>query len=371
MQGAAIRGIVIVFGLSLMGVLVWQGRHEALAGQNDFVPLYHAGQVVGTPELYDAESFYAFQRERFGAHNDSLRFTRPPCYALVFAPLARLPYLTAYALYSLASVLALVAFFWLWRTPSRADTVLFAAWHIPLFASLMNGQDTLFLLVWIALAWHWFEQEQDAHAGGILALCAAKFHLFTLLPLWMLATRRWKALKGFAAGAGVLLGLSFVAGGASWPVSYFETLTDGRVHPTAAAMPNLHGLLAETPSGVIIEALLSLFIVGAAWYSARTMVWDYALAIALVGGLLLSFHSYLTDSVLLLPAVLAATARLRGGFAPFLGILLITPVLGFTLLMQRPASYAMQAALVLFFAALVWEGRRLKEGTVTQELPTS
>ena len=52
---------------------------------------------------------------------------------------------------------------------------------------------------------------------------------------------------GFGSGAAALLAVTFAVEGWRWPLEYFAVLTDGRVHPGADSMPNLHGLFAAVP----------------------------------------------------------------------------------------------------------------------------
>ena len=79
-------------------------------------------------------------------------------------------------------VAVVIAFIVLWRIPSRTYGVIFTLLSLPVFFSLVTGQDTLFLLLWIALAVRYQEQGKPFMAGVFFSFCAIKFHLFMFLP---------------------------------------------------------------------------------------------------------------------------------------------------------------------------------------------
>ena len=345
--------MVIVAGLFFVVMMSVDTADLWLKGANDFAPLYVGTQLVGTGDLYSPGPYYGFLRQRFGGINESLRYTRPPHHALMFWPLGRLPYNTAHLLWTLLRVAAVAGFLLLWRRPSRRDAVMFTALSLPLGISFFNGQDTPFLLLWIALALHWQGKGRPFLAGLALSLCAAKFHLFMLLPLLLFGQRRWRMTAGLATGAAVLLAASFAVAGAAWPVEYFATLTDGRVHPGVSNMPNLHGMFAGLPHAALLEILAGLAIVVGAWHVVRRSSFEVGLATVLAGGLLLSYHAYRADCVVLLPAVLLVLAANPLPSTRVLGTLLLTPLLYAAMKGSVSGAYLTAAAILLFFGALV------------------
>jgi Glycosyltransferase family 87 len=337
--------------------LLWQVRDPIRTARNDFLPLYVAAKLAGTGHLYDSHAYYAFMIQRFAALHESLRFTRLPFYATLLWPLGFLPYETAYGVWWLLRIAALAAFVALWRIPSRSDTILFTALSLPVFASLAAGQDTIFLLLFIALAFRSWERGKDSGAGLALSLCAIKFHLFVLLPLLFWRQRLGRMAAGFASGAAALLTLTFVVEGWRWPLDYFRVLTDGRVHPGPDSMPNLHGLFSGLPHGVYLEAFAVLAVLLAAWVPLRDASFPSAFALTLLGGLLLSFHSYLMDAAILLPALLIVLAGPARRSIKISGALLLSPPAALLLVSHPPWSYLTQAALALFFFATVFDLR--------------
>jgi hypothetical protein len=350
-------GAVILLGLALMLVLLWQVDDPVRSARNDFRPLYVASKLAGTGHLYDSHAYYAFMIQRFAALHESLRFTRLPFYAALLWPFSFLPYETAYGVWWVLRIAALAAFVALWRIPSRSDTLLFTVLSVPVVASLAAGQDSIFLLLFLALAFCWREKKKDFAAGMVLSLCAIKFHLFVLLPLLFWRQRLGRMAAGFVSGAAALLALTFVVEGWRWPLDYFRVLTDSRVHPGADSMPNLHGLFAGLPHGPYLEACAATAVVVAAWITLRDASFPSGLALTLLGGLLLSFHSYLMDAAILLPALLIIVAGTTRRWVKIAGALLLSPPAALLLVSHPPWPYVTQAGLALFFFVTVFDMR--------------
>ena len=355
LQDRVAYAFVTVLGLALMSYLLWQVSDPIRTARNDFLPLYVGAKLAGTGDLYDPHAYYAFMIHRFEALHESLRFTRLPFYATLLWPLSRLSYETAYLVWWLLRIVALAGFVALWRIPSRADTVMFTVLSLPVFASLAAGQDTIFLLLLIAMAFRCWEKDRHFGAGFALSLCAIKFHLFVLLPLLFLRQRLGRMAAGFAAGGAALLALTFAVEGWSWPLEYAGVLTDGRVHPGADSMPNLHGLFAAAPHGRYLEAATAGAVVASAWVMLRKVSFPSAFGLTLLGGLLLSYHSYLMDAALLLPALLIVLSTTRRFWLKAAGALLLSPPAALLLVSHPPWSYVTQAALALFFFASAYD----------------
>jgi Glycosyltransferase family 87 len=280
-----------------------------------------------------------------------------PFYAALLWPLSLLSYKTAYGVWWLLRIGALAAFVALWRIPSRADTILFTVLSLPVFASLATGQDSILLLLFIAVAFRYWEKGRDYAAGLALSLCAIKFHLFVLLPLLFWRQRLGRMAAGFGSGAAALAAVSFAVEGWRWPLDYFGVLTDGRVHPGADSMPNLHGLFAALPHGVYLEVLAAAAVVLAAWVTLRAVPFPAGFALTLIGGLLLSFHSYLMDAAILLPALLIVVSGTNRHGLKIAATLLLSPPAALLLVSHPPWSYITQAGLAAFFFATAFDLR--------------
>jgi hypothetical protein len=312
-------GAVIALALALAFLLFWPYRNDIQSGANDFLQFYAGGRLAFTGDLYDGARVREVQLEALGKTSDVLRFTRLPYLAALLWPLARLPYQAAWALWIALGAAALVAFCWLWPRPAAVAACL----SVPALVGLANGQDVTFLLLWIGAAVALEHRGRPFAAGLVLSLCASKPHLFALLPLLLIAQRRWRLATGLAAGAAAVLALSFAAGGLRWPLQFYDTVTNPAIHARAGFMPNLHGLLRGIAA---LEGLLAAGVVAAHWRVVRRASFEYGLAATLTGGLLLSYHAYLADCVVLLPAALEVLAAAGPRALRLLAAFLISPL---------------------------------------------
>ena len=350
----------VLAGLSALAALfmfslAWTHRARVFTGNNDFVAFYSGGRLAGTPYLYNRERIRQVQLERVGVTGEAWRFIRLPYYAAVFWPLAQLPYEAAYLIWQALSLGAAVTFVWLWGASPRGVTALFTCLSLPLATSFMNGQDLAWLLLWIALAMRWHGEQQPFRAGAVLALCASKYHLFLLLPLWILARREWRVAAGLGAGGAALVAASFLVGGPGWPIEYYEVLRDPSIHPLTASMPNLHGALSFFPALGRLEWPAAAAVAAAVWVVCRYGTAESGLAAVLAGGLLAGYHAYLPDCAVLLPAMLVALGRSAWKVSRIGAMALLTPVPYFLVPLQTPWLAVVPGLALAVLAALAAE----------------
>jgi hypothetical protein len=305
--------------------------------ETDFLALYSGARLVGTTHLYDPESIWAVQRATTGRYGPSLLFTRMPCFALFLWPLAQLPYEMARYLWAAFQLAAVIAAAWLWPG-SRKVAMIVTCWSFPILTCLTFGADTALLFLWLVL-WRRLESmNRPVVAGVALALCIAKFHLFLLLPLLLLRHRRWLVIKGAAIGVAALMVLSFLSAGWKWPVEYLHILAMPGINPNRIVMPNIHGL---APPGVELPlVVLTIILTCIAIFRL-----DYidATAAALAGSFLCSYHAYVMDGVILLPAIILVIERyglpgrtsVSGRLASCIAGILVTPIPWITVMMRR------------------------------------
>ena len=261
---------------------------------------------------------------------EALPFNRLPVFAGLVAPLARLPYRTAYCVFQALSLLAVVLAVFLW--PDRADRGAMAVaccWSLPLSASFANGQDVPFLLLWLSLVARLIDRRPRL-AGGIASLCVAKFQLFFLVPLWILSQKRWRFAAGLAGGLLACVAASFALQGPGWIHRYLQLILSPveKIENTSqAAMPNLHGFCSTFGLPIAVELALCGVVAWVVWQVCRRAPENAWLAM-LAGGVLVSRHAYTQDCLILLP-VLVAMARAEREALPLRALagILLLPVL--------------------------------------------
>jgi hypothetical protein len=210
-------------------------------------------------------------------------FVYPPATAFLFSPFAVLPYSAAkVAMLVLAMGSALVALRLLGVRDWRCYGV--AAVSAPIANSVALGAVTSFLVLGAAVTWHYRDRPGTAGVAGALT-AASKLFLWPV-GLWLLVTRRTRALAVFAA-----LALALVAGG--WAAIGFQgfqsyphllrLLTDLEAHKSFSlvALFRLTGIAAT-----MLSVGLALAVVAAVVAASRTEDGDRrAFAVAILGTL--------------------------------------------------------------------------------------
>ena len=181
-------------------------------------------------------------------------------------------------------------------------------------------------------------------AGLLLGLCAIKFHLFLLLPWFLLRRRLWKTVAGGAVMGAVWFALCFVAAGPNWISLYRTALADPRMDPYAHNMVNLRGLFGYGspwiwPASVLVAMLCGYLI----WRGSLAV----ALAAVLAGGVLITPHTTVCDATLFLPGLLLAR-RMDWPAARAVASLALTPLYAFL------PNGSLQIAVVTLLATAAW-----------------
>jgi hypothetical protein len=296
------RRNLLVIGCGLAGLVV----NFAVADANrstwdvDFNQYYTAGKLVGSGHLYDWDTV---RRLELKTNSEAVPFGRAPVFAVVFRPLSALPYSSARALWLAVELLALAGFICFWPSPHRAWVTVGVCWSGPLAMCLAKGQDTVIFLFFVSLGISLLIRRRDFAGGLAFSACLAKPHLALLVPVLLIAQRRWSALLGGAVGIVLALAVSFGAEGRDWFSRMLALAKLPEFDPAGGHMPNLRGLLTFLGGGLSVEICFGVVIVAAIWFLSRSQPLPVMGALVLAGGLLLSHHAYFYDAVLLLPAL--------------------------------------------------------------------
>jgi len=210
---------LLVLGLALAALAVWVALSDGLVDRNgkplgtDFSNVYAAGTLVrqGRPaDAYDPERQHAAEIAVFDGRNvPFFGWHYPPFFLTAAALLAHLPYAAALLVWLLATGLAygatvrgIVAAVPLPRTEIWLATVAFPA----VFVNVGHGQNG-FLTAALLGSGLLMLDRRPAVAGLLIGLMAYKPQFGVLVPLALLAGRRWTTIA--AAGATVVaLGLA-------------------------------------------------------------------------------------------------------------------------------------------------------------------
>lgn len=339
-------------GLTLLIFLGLLQRDRFFPGQNDFLQLYAGAKLSGTPELYSPIAARRIHQQSVGLELIGVYYSRPPFYADLLRPLGWLRYRTAYWTFEGISFAAFAVFLILF-VPQCKELILFSSLCFPLLSNFLNGQDVTLVLLLAAGSIVAIRREHDFVAGLLLSLCAIKGHLFVLTPLVFLIHRRWMVLAGGAVGGAALTAMSFLTDGRDWPRRYLTLLSNPELHPSPATMPNLRGLVfgvtgADHPA--IYWALTILVVAAVIWLAWKMADLEMAFAMSIVAGLLVGYHAYLQDAVLLLLPFAIVIAKSKVVSLRVLIALAILPPIYICLMIGRPWNIAVPLMLMAVLA---------------------
>ncbi len=337
-------------------------------GAADFAPLFGTALAVARGEKlsYDPTLIHGVDvgldeshwrpMEHPESQQDRLH---PPFEVLLFLPLTLLPYSTAYLVWTLCNLV----FLWLvtillWRflpylQPEFEVAAALYALSMPVVVCLMQGQDSILLLLLLTLSFVSLADGKDLRAGVFLALGLFKFHLVLPILAILFIERNWSAVRGFLYGFTGLLTLTCAVVGVRNTLAYVPFVLQVGNHISANGstrtfmMPNIRGLVALINGPYVhiqFQALLVILLSLVAF--CITAIWalkfrDEPIAIRfsciVVTASLISYHYYIYNATILaLPILLVANemggrecSRLfRGSYALLLTLLCFTAVCG-------------------------------------------
>ncbi|HSA92264.1 MAG TPA: glycosyltransferase family 87 protein [Terriglobales bacterium] len=360
--------------VSVLAAYLWMVaglRQKILEGRMDFTAFYTGARLVADgrgADLYDARVQAEYQRN-FAGRQTPLLFNHPPFELVLLLPLAWLPFPHAYAAW-MGVNLALLVWLACLRHPYTRQfpylrglpTLVAAAALFPVAWAMMQGQDSIPLLLLFALAWIALRRGQPFRAGCFLALGLFKFQLVVPFMVALIVRRMWPAVRGFVLTGAALAAVSALLVGWTGLWRYVEflqginqSLAYGAIRPVA--MPNVRGavtmsvgtvLPAPWPTVLIASLSLLLLILAARkWPRAEDAAdarLDLAFALNLMVSLLVSYHLNPHDLALL-----------------FLAMALVAQHLAATRGERRWSRTALLASMVVLYVPTLYvpEGMRL------------
>jgi alpha-1,2-mannosyltransferase len=320
--------------LALNASVAWYLRKQVASGYGDFAIFYTAGKILADgqgPRLYDLrlqfEKQQEFARDVETRQKGALPYNHPPFEAVLFWPLAKLPYFPAYCVWTVANLGLLfgIAYRLRGEVPWLQQAgvgiwVLAALAFFPVAVTLMQGQDTLWLLFCFVLAYGALRRDGEFAAGCWIGLGVFRPQFVVPLMVMVALQRRWKVLGGFAMVGGVLGLISAAIVGWAGILHYpqFALSVDRSATGVTApwGMPNLHGLIDTIGSTlgasegwvVAVTVVISAGLIAVAnrvqWRGVGPE-FDLGFSLAVVIAVLVSYHAFEHDlTLLLLPIAL-------------------------------------------------------------------
>lgn len=378
-------------------MLFWHAKHDALKGSADFSAFYSAVRMVRSgqgPQLFDIAAQGRMQSALYPnltTRSGTLIYDHPPFEALLYLPLAFVSYATAYIVWLVFSTMVLLftlRLLWPYMAELKAIwaplPVLVLLGFFPVFVDLLQGQDSLLLLLVFVLVFVSLKEKQEFKAGCFLAIALFKFQYAIPFLVPFVIWRRWKVVGGFAISSALLFLLSLPITGFRGTLSYavfLSNLVKGLSSHTVQSalgilsntMPNIRGavemmapsLLPQNLQKTIIVLVSGLAVLWVArnWPRGRAlsaMNFDLGFSLALVVSILVSYHLQLHDlSLLLIPFVLVLnrtskneifTGRWRVPVYGLIALFYLSPI--YLLLMRHGLMYLFFWPILLFLVML-------------------
>jgi hypothetical protein len=274
----------------------------------DFPAFYIAGRLP-LRLLYSPAAFASFWQQHLapiGVPHYSY-YMRPPVFAFLLHPIARLPYYQASWLWLGAGLCAYLITVGLLIRRFQLPSFLLPAYacFFPAVVGIISGQDTAFLFLALVLALLFLEQKRDMLGGIFLTACLCKFNLVFLMAFLLPLQRRFRAFIAFGLGA------AFVSSSSVCLTSVREYATaiiqaprrtpgffpvGLRGFSTAIGLPDSYPILA------IVTLTICLWLM-------RRLPFTEAFCVATTGALLISPYITWYDSTLLALPLAAIFAR--------------------------------------------------------------
>ena len=301
-------------------------------------------------DLYDAEAHLEQARTHIdpGLRMSGLHPNYGPTAAWALGPLSHLPVLTAWALFSAATVAAFLIGMYvlagnLLHVSAYRGTALLAAAAAPaLFETVRYGQLSALTTGLFATAVWAAGRGRPSIAGVILGLAFYKPNLVLPIALVAVISRDWRLVAGIAAGVTAHLGVGAAAGGLAPTVEWFGVLARLGRQPdlVQAFTADVHSLvgfwrLLGVPGALLglVSTASAVAVLGAVvWIWSRTASVETRWASAIVGTLLASPHLLTYDLLILCVALLLCLntwleGRIEGRWwVWFIGALYLAPL---------------------------------------------
>jgi hypothetical protein len=356
--------VLAALTVSLLVTLLSGSGAETATGRlgGDYPAFYAAGRIArdqGLDEVNDLDALADAQADLYPedeAGDGFLTWAYPPHVALLYRPLAALPYRASFAVHTFLMIGLFVAAVYRarpmlpWLRTATLPAVAAGLAYYPMFRGIGSGQNTAATLLLLVCAWRASSEDRDGLAGVFLGLLLFKpqFALLSIL-LWVCA-RRWRAVPAFAGVAALTWLVTAWFAGAGWVSRYLDDLDTyrGTEHVNAANHVSLSEA-AEAAFGVgRVGWVVAVVVLGAAalaWSRGRTDLTG-PVAVLAPALLLCAAHAVFYDVGLVLLTAAVAVA------SPYARWVIPLWLLGFVDALKGPLGWNPNVLVLLAWFAL-------------------
>ena len=304
----------LLWAFALLSFVATPGSHSLMGRLKggDFVHFYTIGWLARTRNTSALTDPAALHDAQVALVPSSVREKYLPAYppqtALVFAPFSLLPYWLAYVCWiSLTAIVYAYAVRYATRGVSsdRWLIIAAAAAFAPFWSLVLHGQSTVLPLLAFLLAAVALSRGHEGWAGAALGLLATKPQFALLLPLWLLAARRWRMIAGATLSVAAQLAVVAVLLGFEAWRDYAAVVralpsAEAQLEPRPWLMHSLRSLAKLFPFSTAIwlvgAAVVAAFVVRVGRAAVPPSV---QLAVFVVGAVLVSPHLTVYDATVL------------------------------------------------------------------------
>jgi hypothetical protein len=275
----------------------------------DFTMFYVASHLPAG-QLYNRTAYLETAERLLGGSEVKYfpPYIRLAIFALPLRPLGWFSYKNAFLIWTAIQFGCYLASLFLLRSiyPFPPEALLGWALFYPSMHGIWQGHDESALLLLVVVAFFLLKSGREKLAGVLFALCAYKFNLFVLIPLYLLIRRQWQAL-GYGIGTtAILVGVSFSLQSPRTYFDYLKRVPEMSINFDPASITSLRGLTLGHPwlYGVTVVAVVLL----ALWAISVTDETS-GFAIAITGSLLIAYYTFYYDLTLLAIPIMVILAK--------------------------------------------------------------
>jgi Glycosyltransferase family 87 len=318
--------VVAAISMLMVGVCILAFAMSASDAANlDFISYWAAGQQLvhhGNP--YDGDAILGIERASGYLNGRPFFMRNPPSAFFLALPLGFVGVRVGVVLWSLALVASLMASIrMLWilhgRPPDRLHLVGYC--FPPTLACLLSGQIGMFLLLGVVL-FLYFHHSKPYFAGAALILCALKPHLFlpfgVVLIAWIVMHKAYRILAGTLGAMIASVVLSFFLDPAGWS-DYARMMKAASIQdefvPTISLVFRL--VVHRDSAWLQFGPAFAGCIWGLWYFWTRRERWNWLDhgSLLLINSILVAPYAWLTDQVVVIPALLQAVYLTRSRVA--------------------------------------------------------
>lgn len=272
-----LHAIALAYSFQRDEAMPWQSGETPYS---DFVSFYAAGDMARSGravDVYRPRAHYADEQRIMGKEDAPYAaFFYPPVFLLACLPLAFFSYAGAAIIWLFAGISAYLA--GISRIVDRRLTLLAGIAAPAAFLNAQYGQNAFFTTGLMG-GGLWLIDRKPFRAGLLLGMLCYKPHFGLVLPLALLAGRRWRALAGAAASVALLVAISGAAFGIDAWRGFFSVMdfardafAAGKVEfwKFATVFASFRLLGADVPLAYAAEVATTAFaLAGVVWIWAR------------------------------------------------------------------------------------------------------